>query len=164
MSKMDQGGFRSDSSPQVSSRSSVPGLATIIRAEIERSGKGLRELTRNKVITERTRRNFYERLEAGHLSTAEVLDIQEFLGIDPIRVMCAILIMRDPMTYFDPFCETLATVAEEFGPALQEQVEAIRGDFTPIHRNLCKAQASKLAKEMANHSERANRYRETGFD
>jgi hypothetical protein len=164
MSKMDQGGFHSEPSPQAVCGSSVPGLATIIRAEIERSGKGLRELTRNKVISERTRRSFYERLEAGLLSTTEVMKIQEFLGIDPIRVMCALLIMRDPMTYFDPFCETLATVAQEFGPALQEQVAAIRGDFTPIHRNLCKAQVSKLAKEMAKHSERAKQYRETGFD
>jgi len=164
MSRMDQRDFRSESDPRASSKSTVPGLATIIRAEIERSGKGLRELTRNRIITERTRRNFYERLDAGHLSTIEVMEIQEFLGIDPIRAMCALFIMRDPMTYFDPFCETLATVAQEFGPALQERVDAISGDFTPIHRNLCKAQASKLAKEMANHSERAKRYRETGFD
>jgi hypothetical protein len=142
----------------------VPGLATIIRAELQRSGKGLRELTHNKIITERTRRNFYERLEGGLLSTAEIVRIQEFLGIDPVRVTIAVMIMKDPMAYFDACCETLVTMTEELGPALQKQVEAIRGDFTPIHRNLCRAQASKLAREMANHSERVQRLREGDFD
>lgn len=164
MGLMRQGEFQDEAKLAVSGTTSAVGLTAIIRAEILRSGKGIREMTRSNVISERTRRNFYHRLEAGLLSTTEVEAILAFLDIDPIRVMIAVRLMQDPMTYFDPACETLATMTEELVNAIQEQFAALRGDFEPIHRNLCKVQASKLAKEMANHSVRAKEYREKGFE
>jgi hypothetical protein len=159
-----QGEFPDGPEPGVSGNVSTLGLAVIIRAEISRSGKGVREMTRCKVISERTRRNFYDRLEGGLLSTTELNAVLSFLKIDPVKAMLAIRLMQDPLSYFDPTCETLATMAEELAYAMQEHFAALHGDFTPIHRNLCKVQASKLAREMVNHSERSKQYQERGFE
>lgn len=152
------------SKPATGGNASAAGLAAIVRAEISRTGKGLREMKRSKVISERTRRNFYERLEAGSLSTTEVDAVLAFLKIDPFRMMIAVRLLQNPMTYYEPECETLTTMAEELADAMQEHFAALNGDFTPIHRTLCKTQASRLAKEMANHSERSKHFREKGFD
>lgn len=164
MGLMGQGEFQGEGKPVTGGNASAVGLAAIVRAEISRSGKGLREMKRNKVISERTRRNFYEKLEAGLLSTTEVDAVLAFLKIDPFRMMVAVRLLQDPLTYYDPECETLTTMAEELAEAMQEQFAALNGDFTPIHRTLCKTQASRLAKEMANHSERSKHFREKGFD
>ncbi|MGE4404370.1 hypothetical protein [Pseudomonas sp.] len=164
MGQVRQGDFQAESGTPVSSKGSVPGWAAIIRAEIARSGKGVRELTRANVISERTRRNFYERLEGGLLSTTEVEAIFAYLKINPVKAMVAVQLMQNPMTYYDPACETLATMAEELTHALLEQMSALYGDFTPIHRNLCKVQAAKLAKEFAKHLERSKNFHENGFE
>ena len=160
---MCQEEFQDEAKSVVNGNASALGLAAIIRAQISRSGKGLREMKRSKVISERTRRNFYERLEAGLMSTAEVDAVLAFLDINPVRMVIAVQLLHDPSAYYDPECETLTTMAEELANAMQEHFAALHGDFTPIHRTLCKVQASKLAKEMASHSERAKEYREKGF-
>lgn len=140
------------------------GYPALIRMALAMRKTSTRALQREGIINDRTRRVFFDKLDRGQLTVSEVSGIARYLQIDPMRALIAVTYMNDSAAYFNPCCETVATMTEELTSALQERLAAAKGDFTAIHRNLCKVQASKLAKDIADHSDRANHYRENGFD
>jgi hypothetical protein len=140
------------------------GYAALIRMALSMRKTSTRALQRAGIINDRTRRVFFDKLDRGQLTISELREITRYLQIDPMRALIAVAYMNDSAAYFNSCCETVATMAEELTTALQERLAAAQGDFTAIHRNLCKVQASKLAKDIADHSDRANHYRENGFD
>ncbi|WP_103727284.1 hypothetical protein [Novosphingobium sp. HII-3] len=139
------------------------GYVAIIRRQIAENNIRLRELQRLGIITERTRRSFDERLSGGRISIGELWRIYNHLKIDMIRAMVAVMILRKPMAYFEPFCETLAAYTEELSIAMHEQISATAGDFQPIRRNLVQAHTSKLTRQVFEHQQRTMQLSEQAF-
>jgi hypothetical protein len=147
--RFDQGG------PKEPREVPLAGTAEIIRRVILEKAIPLRELQRVGVITERTRRSFDDKLMSGRISISELKRLCEHLEIDMVRAMVAVLLLRNPMAYFETVCEVVAAYAEESSIAMHEQISAVSGDFGPIRRNLVQAHATKLTRDILDHQERA---------
>lgn len=139
------------------------GTAEIIRRVILEKAIPLRELQRLGVISERTRRSFDDKLLSGRISIIELNRLCEHLEIDMVRAMVAVLLLRNPMAYFETVCEVVAAYAEESSLAMHEQISAVSGDFGPIRRNLVQAHATKLTRDILDHQERAMKAGEEAF-
>jgi hypothetical protein len=141
----------------------LAGTAEIIRRVIVEKAIPLRELQRLGVITERTRRSFDDKLLSGRISIIELNRLCDHLEIDMVRAMVAVLLLRNPMAYFETVCEVVAAYAEESSVAMHEQISAGSGDFGLIRRKLVQAHATKLTRDILDHQERALKAGEEAF-
>ncbi|GGN55454.1 hypothetical protein B2G71_19510 [Novosphingobium sp. PC22D] len=151
-----------EQSAETNPRSSAGfGYAVIIREAMASQNVSLRELQRRGVVNDRLRRQLFEKIEAGLISVTELQQVYDCLGIDPLRAMVAVQVLNNPQAYFDPCCETIAAYTEELGIALNEQLSAVRGDFKPIRRNLCRSHAQKITEQICAHHARVVEREET---
>jgi hypothetical protein len=160
---MDEFPVEPDSSDRVRSSDCIArGYAALIRTALAKSQTSTRALKRAGVINERTRRTFYEKLDAGDLTISEVNDLSRFLHINPMRALIAVAYMNDPDAYFDPCCEVLQAYNEHLVIAFTERAGALSGDFTVINRTLrhCPAHVARISGEIVEQQERSRRWLE----
>lgn len=162
-SEMGELAAASECGDQTSLGPSVPaGYAALIRTALRMRKTSARALQREGLINDRTRRLFFEKLDAGNLTASEVDKIGRFLHINPMQALIAVAYMKDPTAYFDPCCQLLAAYSEQLVAAMTERSAALSGDLTVIHRTLhhCPAHVARISGEIVEQQERTRRWLE----
>lgn len=139
------------------------GIGAIVREQMHRKNISLRELSNNGVISDRARRNLFQRIDAGQLSLSDMVSLYAFLDIDDKRAAVAVTFGHDPLWYFDQACQSLTLCFEEISSVFKEMFSAINGDFEPIERNLWRSYAAKSCAHIKGHQDRIDHSRRLEF-
>ncbi|MBT0671588.1 hypothetical protein HT136_24770 [Novosphingobium profundi] len=134
------------------------GAATIIKEVMKRKNVSVRDLHRSGLISDRARRQFFDKLSSGSLPIGDLFQIFAYLDIDPIQTLVALSGMHDPMAFFNPHCKTASRYAKHIAVILNEIIPACEGDFAPISDNLCRSHAHKTSSAIAAHHNRVAQY------
>lgn len=140
------------------------GFGLIIQHTMQTSNISLRHLAKERVIPQRWRRNFFQRVDDGNISMINLRRLCDHLNIDMIRATIAVDILHKPMAYFDNACEASANYIKELGRALDEQANALDGDFYPIKRNLCRGHVARITNEIQAHQIRIGELMDEGLN
>jgi hypothetical protein len=125
--------------------------AQIIREIMKRDGISIRRLRNNGVLRERACRDFFRKLEVLDFSISEIGRLYTELGVDPVRVIIAVFVLKDPMAYFSACGETLGRYTEELAAVLPGQLADCPDEFETINRALCRSHAVKISMDIKQH-------------
>lgn len=106
------------------------------------------------IIRKCTWRCFDDRLDSGEISTREMSALLQYLNIDLVQAVLALVVLKDADEYFEPTCETAAMLAQGLVVSLTQQMMTLEGRFNPLKRGLCVSIAERHATSLIEHQRR----------